>query len=135
MKGEKQHINPDGLFKSPAFSQIVTTQGSGRTIYVGGQNAADAEGNLVGKGDLSAQTVQVLKNIQTALAACGADFSHLVKLNIYIVNGQDVQAGFAASQSFFKDLKEQPAITGVLVAALTHPDYLVEIEAIAFLAG
>jgi enamine deaminase RidA (YjgF/YER057c/UK114 family) len=69
-----QYINPDGLFKNPAFSQIVTTQGSGKTIYIGGQNSVNRQREIVGKGDISEQTEQVMKNIQTALLACGATF-------------------------------------------------------------
>lgn len=43
MKTQIKYINPDGLFKSPAFSQVVTTQGNGKTIYIGGQDAANAK--------------------------------------------------------------------------------------------
>ncbi len=50
-----QHINSEGLFKSPAFSQIVTTQGNGKTIYIGGQNAVNAQSQIVGKGVLCLQ--------------------------------------------------------------------------------
>jgi hypothetical protein len=52
MKHPIQHINPEGLFGSPAFSQIVTTEGKGKTIYIGGQNAVSAQSQIVGKGDL-----------------------------------------------------------------------------------
>lgn len=128
-----QYINPDGLFKNPAFSQAVITQGKGRTIYVGGQNAVDAQGTIVGKGDLGAQTKQVMENLQTALAACGARFENLIKLTIYILQGQDLRKGFEVSQQFLGGLKNPPAITGLFVAALANPDYLVEIDAIAFL--
>lgn len=128
-----QYINPEGLFKNPAFSQIVTTHGGGKTIYIGGQNAVNAQGEVVGKGDLSQQTDQVMQNLQTALAACGATFDNLVKLTIYLVQGQDLNHGFQVSRKYLGGLKNQPAITGFFVAALTHPDYLVEIDAIAFI--
>lgn len=132
MSNPIQYINPEGLFKNPAFSQAVTTQGSGKTIYIGGQNAVNAQGEVVGKGDLAAQTEQVMQNIQTALSACGATFDNLIKLSIFIVHGQDIRLGFQASQRFLGGLKNPPAITGVFVAALAHPDYLVEVEAVAF---
>ncbi|NLY24878.1 MAG: RidA family protein [Bacteroidales bacterium] len=128
-----QYINPEGLFRSPAFSQIVTTQGKGKTIYIGGQNAVNEKSEIIGKGDISEQTEQVMRNIQTALAACGASFAHLVKLTILIVRGEDLQRGFQASQKYLGVLKDPPAITGFFVPALTHPDFLVEIDAIAFL--
>lgn len=128
-----QYINPDGLSKSPAFSQVVTTQGKGKTIYVGGQDAVNARGEIVGKGDIGEQTEQVMKNLQTALSACGATFENLVKLSIYIVQGQDLYRGFQASQKYLGNLANPPAISGFFVAALANPDFLVEIDAIAFI--
>lgn len=127
-----QFINPEGLMQSPAFSQVVTTQGVGKAIYIGGQNAVNKQGELVGKGSLKEQTAQVMKNLQLALEACHAGFEHVVKLSIFIVQGQDAREGLAASQPFLADLPHPPAITGVFVAGLTNPDYLVEIEAVAF---
>lgn len=127
-----QYINPDGLSKNPAFSQVVTTQGKGKTIYVGGQDAVNARGEIVGKGDIGEQTEQVMKNLQTALSACGATFDNLVKLSIYIVQGQDLYRGFQASQKYLGNLVNPPAISGFFVAALANPDFLVEIDAIAF---
>ncbi len=132
MSNQTQHVNPDSLMKSPAFTQVVTTEGAGKTIYIGGQNAVTANKELVGKGDLAAQTTQVMKNIATALEACGAGFEHVVKMNIYLVQGQDARKGFLAAQPFMAKA-QPPAITGVFVTGLTNPDYLVEIEAVAFL--
>ena len=133
MRDQIQYINPDGLFKNPAFSQIVTTQGSGKTIYIGGQNSVNTQREIVGKGDITEQTDQVMKNIQTALLACGATFDNLVKLTIHIVQGQDLYRGFQASQKYLGGLNNPPAITGFFVSALAHPDFLVEIDAIAFI--
>lgn len=125
-------INPEGLMSNPAFSQVVVTKGSGSTIYIGGQNAITKELEIVGKGDIALQTAHILKNIETVLNACDANLDDLFKLNIYIVQGQDVQKGFEGAQAFLKKLKKPPVITGVIVAGLANPDYLVEIEAIAF---
>jgi enamine deaminase RidA (YjgF/YER057c/UK114 family) len=129
-----QYINPEGLSKNPAFSQAVTVQGNGKTIYIGGQDALNAKGEIVGKGDIAIQTEQVMKNLQTALSACGATFDNLVKLTIYIVQGQDIARGFQASQKFLGHLKNPPVISGLFVSALANPDYLVEIDATAFVA-
>ena len=133
MSNNVQYINPDGLSKNPAFSQVVTTHGKGKTIYVGGQDAVTAQGEIVGKGDIGAQTEQVMKNLQTALSACGATFENLVKLTIYIVQGQDLYKGFQASQKFLGGLANPPAISGLFVAALARPEFLVEVDAIAFI--
>ena len=132
MKNQIQYINPEGLFKSPAFSQVATTEGNGKTIYIGGQNAVNSKAELIGKGDLSAQTEQVMKNIEIALESAGATFSNLVKLNINLLQGQDAMQGFAAAQKFLSKSPTPPVVTVLFVAALGKPEYLLEIEAIAF---
>jgi enamine deaminase RidA (YjgF/YER057c/UK114 family) len=133
MNDKIQHINPDGLSKNPAFSQIVMTQGSGKTIYIGGQNAVNEKREIVGKDDISEQTEQVMKNVQLALSACGATFDNLVKLSIYVVQGQNLYGAFQASQKFFSNLQNPPAISVLIVAGLANPDFLVEIDATAFI--
>jgi len=133
MSDKIQHINPDGLSKNPAFSQVVTTQGNGKIIYIGGQDAVNAQGEVVGKGDIAEQTEQVMKNLQTALSACGATFENIVKLSIYLVQGQDFYRGFQVSQKYFGNLTNPPAISVLIVAGLANPDFLVEIDATAFI--
>lgn len=132
MESKKEHINPKGLFESPAFSQVVTTQGNGKTIYIGGQNAVNEKAELVGKGDLAIQTEQVMQNLKIALESCGADFSNLVKLNIHLLVGQDARKGFGVSQKFLGTIPNQPIITVLFVSGFVNPEYLVEIDAIAF---
>jgi enamine deaminase RidA (YjgF/YER057c/UK114 family) len=131
VRGEVKYINPDGLPKNPAFTNVVTVTGPVKTVYIGGQDAVDASGAIVGKGDLKAQTEQILKNIQAALAAVGAQPEHVVKWNIYVLQGQSVQEGFAAFQSVWGNPPNPPIITVVFVAGLGHPDFLAEIDAIA----
>lgn len=91
----------------------------------------DASGAIVGKGDLKAQTVQVLKNIRAALAAGGASVEHVIKWNVYVVQGQSFLEGYEAFQSVFGALANPPAISAMYVSGLAHPDFLVEIDAIA----
>ena len=132
MNNKIDFINPDGLLKNPAFSQIAITKGSGNTIYIGGQNAITKDLEIIGKGDIKLQTEYILKNIEIALTSVNANLNDLFKLTIYIVQGQDVRKGFEGAQSFLKKLSNPPVITGVVVAGLANPDYLVEIEAVAF---
>jgi enamine deaminase RidA (YjgF/YER057c/UK114 family) len=133
MSDKIQHINPDKLFRNPAFSQVVTTQGNGKTIYIGGQDSVNAQGEIVGKGDIGRQTEQVMENLQTALSACGATFENIVKLTIYMVQGQDLYSGFQASQKYLGQMENPPAISVLIVAGLANPDFLVEIDATAFI--
>ena len=130
-KGKVKYINPESLPKNPAFTNVVTVTGPAKTVYIGGQDAIDASGAIVGKGDLKAQTEQILKNIQAALAAAGARPEHVVKWNIYVLQGQSVQEGYAAFQSVWGNPPNPPVITVVFVAGLGHPDFLAEIDAIA----
>ncbi|WP_232074159.1 RidA family protein [Spirosoma aureum] len=132
MNSTVEFLNPDELLKNPAFSQIAITKGNGSTIYIGGQNAITKDLEIIGKGDIALQTEYVLKNIEIALNSCDATVDDLFRLTIYIVQGQDVRKGFEGAQSFLKKLCNPPVITGIVVAGLANPDYLVEIEAVAF---
>jgi enamine deaminase RidA (YjgF/YER057c/UK114 family) len=129
--GNVEFLNPDGLPRNPAFSNVAVVSGSVRTIYVGGQDAVDGEGNVVGVGDLSAQTEQVLRNLRTALEAAGARPEHVVKWNVLVVEGQDFATGYAAFQRVWGDQPNPPVITAAVVKGLAHPDFLVEMDAIA----
>jgi enamine deaminase RidA (YjgF/YER057c/UK114 family) len=126
-----QHIKTDGLHQHPAFSQVVSVSPSARTIYIGGQNAVDASGALIGKGDLKSQTEQIFKNLEIALKAAGADLHDIIKWTIYTVQGQDVRPAVEGFQRIWGTEAPPPLITGVFVAGLAHPHYLVEIEVIA----
>jgi enamine deaminase RidA (YjgF/YER057c/UK114 family) len=132
MNASIEFLNPGELLKNPAFSQVAITKGNGTTIYIGGQNAITKDLEIIGKGDIALQTEHSLKNIEIALHACDATVDDLFKLTIYIVQGQDIRKGFEGAQVFLKKLSNPPVITGIIVAGLANPDYLVEIEAVAF---
>ena len=130
-KGSVEFLSPEGLNRNPAFSNVAVVSGPVRTIYVGGQDAIDADGNIVGVGDIAAQTAQVLRNLRTALEAAGAGPDHVIKWNIFIVDGQDFAAGYATFQRVWGDRPNPPVITAAVVKGLAHPDVLVEMDAIA----
>lgn len=132
--GQVSYLNPEGLHRNPAYSQAVAVTGNVRTVYVGGQNAVDASGNIVGKGDLRAQAEQVFKNLEIALAAGGARLEHVVKWNIYVVQGQPLQPGFEAFKKAWGNRPNPPAITGVYVFGLANPEFLIEMDAVAVVA-
>ena len=129
--GSVRYINPDSLNNNPAFTNVVVVEGNVRTVHIGGQDAINAQGEIVGKGDIVAQTEQVLANVRAALEAGGARAEHIIKWNIYVVEGQSLQAGFAAFENAWPQTPNPPAITGVFVSALAHPDFLVEMDAVA----
>jgi len=91
-----QHINPDGMHRNPAFSHANLIPAGAPTLLVGGQNAVDEHGQIVGEGDLGAQTAQALANLQLCLAAAGATHEQLVQVKIYLAGDIDLRPGFAA---------------------------------------
>jgi enamine deaminase RidA (YjgF/YER057c/UK114 family) len=126
-----EHLNPEGLHKNPAYSQAVAVAGLVTTVYVGGQNAVDSEGNLVGRGDLKTQSVRALRNVEAAVTEAGGRLDHVVKWNVFIVVGQPPSLGFQAFAEVWPAGAEPPVVTVAIVDGLGNPDYLVEIEAIA----
>jgi enamine deaminase RidA (YjgF/YER057c/UK114 family) len=129
--GSVRYINPDSLNNNPAFTNVVVVEGNVKTVHIGGQDAVNASGEIVGKGDIVAQTEQVLGNLRVALAAGGAGPEHIIKWNVYVVEGQPLQAGFAAFQNAWPEVPNPPAITMAFVSGLAHPDFLVEMDAVA----
>jgi enamine deaminase RidA (YjgF/YER057c/UK114 family) len=126
-----EFLSPDGMPRNPAFSQVAIVSGNVRTIYVGGQDSVTADGEIVGVGDIAAQTEQVLRNLQKALAAAGAGPEHVVKWNVFIVDGEDFTKGYAAFQRVWGTPSAPPVITAAVVKALARPEFLVEMDAIA----
>jgi enamine deaminase RidA (YjgF/YER057c/UK114 family) len=129
--GSVRYVDPEGLNKNPAFTNVVVVEGPMRTVYVGGQDSVDASGNIVGKGDIAAQTEQVLANVRAALAAGGAEPEHVIKWNLLLVEGVSLQEGFSAFRRAWPDMPNPPAITAAFVAGLANPEFLVEMDAIA----
>ncbi len=129
-QGLVQHLNPDGLSRNPAFTQAVVVSGPVKTLYIGMQNAVDGSGSIIGKGDIAAQTDQVLKNIDLCLQAGGATREHIVLWRIYVVEGQPIQPAVEAGMRWWGSRPNPPANTVVFVRQIT-PDYLVGIEAVA----
>ncbi len=124
----KTAISPKGLHKPPTYSQVVK---AGQTVYLSGQTATDSQGNLVGKGDIEAQTVQVCENLKAALTAVGATFDNLVKVTVYITDIEHMPKMAEVRRRYYRE--PYPASTLLVISSLAQPDYLLEIDAIAFI--
>lgn len=126
-----QFLSPPAVASIPGFSPLVKVL-AGQTIYLSGQVALNASGSLVGRGDFRAQARQVFENIKAALAAAGADFSHVVKLNIYLLDRANLPV-LRAVRDQFVNMAAPPASTLLVVQGLAQEDFLLEVEAIASL--
>jgi enamine deaminase RidA (YjgF/YER057c/UK114 family) len=123
------YANPPTLGTPPGYSQVVVVTG-GSTIYVSGQVALDRSGNLVGADDLRAQAQQVFANLHAALAAAGATFADVVKLNLYVLDASQI-AVIREVRDAFVNTANPPASTLVEVRRLAREEFLIEVEAIA----
>jgi len=127
----RERINPAGLNRPKGYTHVVTTRG-GKHVFVSGQVALDAEGNLVGKGDLKAQADKAYQNLSVALEAAGASFADVVKLHTYVV-GYRPQHLAVLSEVRTRYIGEAalPASTLLGVQALAREGLLIEVEAVA----
>ncbi|WP_199424748.1 Rid family hydrolase [Actinotalea solisilvae] len=124
-------LRPDGLVSSPAFSHVAVVPPGATTIHVGGQNAVDATGALVGGDDVAAQTRRVMENVATALAAAGATLADVVSWTILFAQGVDVGAAYAAAAPSLAREGAPPLVTAAVVSGLAVPGALVEASAVA----
>ena len=115
--------------KPVANYKMATRLEGGRLLYISGQVAWDANGTVVGKGDIGAQARQVFHNLRRVLQAAGGDLANLLKITTYITKIEDFPAVAAARSSVFQG--ELPASTLIVVKGLFHPDFLIEVEGVA----
>jgi enamine deaminase RidA (YjgF/YER057c/UK114 family) len=125
-----QRLRPDGLVSRPAFSHVAMVPPGATMIYVGGQNAVDASGALVGAGDAAVQSARALDNARTALEAAGATLADVIQWTVLFVEGADLAAGYGAIAAKLAS-DEPPLVTAAFVTGLGVPGALVEISAVA----
>lgn len=125
-------VNPPTLPSPPGYTQVVEATGA-RTVYISGQVALDASGNLVGPGDLRAQTQQVFANIQAALESVGANFNDVAKLTYFVLDATQMPVVREVRDQYV-NRAQPPASSAFEVRRLVGECFLIEVEAIAVIA-
>jgi enamine deaminase RidA (YjgF/YER057c/UK114 family) len=127
----KQIVQPNSLNDPrPRYSQGIQTEG-GKLLFIAGQTASDKEGNIVGKGDIEAQTRQVFKNLAAVLSEAGGTLDNLVMTTTYITDRKYREGYNRVRMEQYKSTA--PTSTLVIVTGLAHPHYFIEINGIAVL--
>jgi 2-iminobutanoate/2-iminopropanoate deaminase len=116
----KEVLNPDGLFKPEAYSQVVR---AGNLVFLAGQTPRDVTGAVVGKGDTEVQAVQVFENIR--------NMEDIVHMRTYLTDGVNREVLGQVRRCYFNG--PPPPSTLLIVKGLANPDYLLEIEVVAVL--
>lgn len=128
----REFIHPSSVHSTEGVGYSHVAR-AGDTVYIAGQIALNPGGNLVGKGDVEAQTQQVYANLQAILEELEGSLDDIVKLTTYLTDRSHLDAFRRVRNRFFTDAF--PPNTLLFVSGLAHPDYLVEIEAVAYIPG
>jgi enamine deaminase RidA (YjgF/YER057c/UK114 family) len=124
-----EKFSAPGVFDPPSYSQGVKVTGAQSVLFLAGQVAYDKDGNVNHRGDFKGQAREVYKALKALVEAQGGTLASIVKLNTYLTDIRYRMDLVPVREEFFG--RKGPASTLVQVAALAHPDYLIEVEAIA----
>ena len=128
---DHRFLSPSTIAAPRGYTHVVETKGPARTIYIAGQLGMTPDGKFAGAaGDFRAQAVQCFENIKSALAAVGASFEHVVKLNNYLTDIAHLPT-YAEVRDRYVNTKAPPASTTIQISKLARPEALYEVEAIA----
>jgi enamine deaminase RidA (YjgF/YER057c/UK114 family) len=129
---QTRFLNPDELNKPAGYTHVVVVTEPRKLVYISGQLAWDAKGEIMGKGDFRVQVTKALENLKIALTAAGATMEDLIKVNYYVVDLKPDQVRIIREvRGNYFSAEHPPASTLVGVTALVREDFMIEIEAVA----
>lgn len=120
-----------GVYDPPGYTQGVRVTGADTILFLSGQVAYDKDGGVLHRGDFKGQAREAFRALKTLVEAAGGTMDSIVKLNTYVTDVRYRADLIPVRQEFFA--KKSPASTLVEVSALAHPDWMIEVEAIAVL--
>jgi enamine deaminase RidA (YjgF/YER057c/UK114 family) len=132
MPSNMRHMNPAAIAKPGGYTHVVEVTGPGRIVYIAGQLGLKPNGDIA--GDFRAQCVQAFENLKAALAAVGATFDDVVKLNNYLIDISQNLGHYREVRDKYVNTAQPPASTTIGITALARPDALYEVEAVVLLA-
>ena len=122
-------LNPETMPRPFGYSQVVEVSGS-RTVYIAGQVPLDANNELVGPGNFTAQVRQAFENVKAGLEAVGLGFEHVVKMQFFVTDIANLPKVREIRDEYI-NTAQPPASTSVEVSALFRPDVMFELDTIA----
>ncbi len=122
-----EYSNPDTMSQPSGYTQVVKVD---KTVYIAGQVSVAADGSIVGQGNPEAQVRQVWRNVEAAVQSVGGTLQNIVKTTTYVTS-IDYAAAVRKVRDELHQASNPPTSTLLLISALAHPDFMVEIEAIA----
>ena len=126
---EREHINPEGIFKHPAYTRIVTVKGPMKIVFIAGQTPSDENYKCVAPGDYRAQYVAVMDNLQIQLDAAGASWDDVVYRRIFVLDVDEyLKVASDPATPKYGDPGRPPPSTLVGVTRLSDPEFLIEID-------
>ncbi len=126
---EREHINPTGVYKHPAFTRVVTVKGPMKIIFIAGQTPSDENYQCIAPGDFRAQFVAVMESLEVQLKAAGASWDDVVYRRVFVLDVDEfLKVGSDPNTPRYGDPDRPPPSTMVGVTRLSHPDFLIEID-------
>ena len=131
---EIEHINPEGIYKHPAFTRVVPVKGPMKLIFVAGQTPSDEKYQCVAPGNYRAQYLKVMQNLEIQLEAAGAGWDDVVYKRIFVLDVDEFKRETRGSDApQFGNPEKPPPATLVGVTRLSDPDFLIEIDLLAII--